>query len=475
MKKSFIQLSVIQIAIVMQIAVIILPSFSFAQYAKLHDFSDAYLGINPKGNLVSDGTFLYGMTFYGGKKKCGVIFKIMPDGSGYSKLLDFDSTGRSSGSYPTGSLITIGNFIYGMTGHGGSCNRGIIFKIKNDGTGYSKIYDFSGKENGSSPMGSLIWDGTFLYGMTEYGGLYNCGIIFKIKPDGTGYAKLLDFTGTENGSNPKGDLLFDGTFLYGMTAMGGTNNLGVIFKIMPNGTGYSKLLTFSKSPNGNTPFGSLISDGKFLYGMTSFGGTENNGTIFKIKPDGSGYLKLLDFAGYRNGGLPFGSLVSDGTSLYGMAGQGNRDMGIIFKIQPDGTGFSSLFVFSGAADGKGPRGSLFLQEKFLYGMTASGGAGNMGAVFKYGILGIVDENNEGDVFNIIPNSTKGMYIIETKENDCTLTITDVLGKNIYQPRIIPIVGGTKNEIDISKQPKGTYLLNFKAKNGTYSQMRIIYK
>ena len=55
--------------------------------------------------------------------------------------------------------------------------------------------------NGSGPLGSLISDGTFLYGMTKEGGRYNQvpmstignGIIFKIKPDGSDYIKLLVF------------------------------------------------------------------------------------------------------------------------------------------------------------------------------------------------------------------------------------------------------------------------------------------
>ncbi|MDP1746501.1 MAG: hypothetical protein Q8L90_13050, partial [Bacteroidota bacterium] len=84
---------------------------------------------------------------------------------------------------------------------------------------YTKLFDFEGT-NGSKPFGSLISDGTFLYGMTPLGGtgtacFGGCGVIFKIKSDGTGYTKLLDFTGTTNGNIPMGSLISDGTFLYG--------------------------------------------------------------------------------------------------------------------------------------------------------------------------------------------------------------------------------------------------------------------
>ena len=70
---------------------------------------------------------------------------------------------------------------------------------------------------------------------------------------------------------------------------------------------YTKLLDFD-SINGKYPFGDLFSDGSFLYGITQNGGTNDNGVVFKIKPDGTGYSKLLDFTG---SGTPVGSLISD--------------------------------------------------------------------------------------------------------------------------------------------------------------------
>lgn len=201
----------------------------------------------------------------------------------YEKLLDF--SGIVNGQFPFGSLVSDGTFLYGMTFEGGTNDSGVVFKIKPDGTGYSKLLDFTGT-NGSNPTstGSLIFDGTFLYGMTYRGGI-GSGVIFKIKPDGTGYSKLLAFTGN-NGSLPNGSLVSDGTLLYGMTTYGGANGVGTIFQIMPDGTGYSDLHDFEGTPDGRNPFGSLFSDGTFLYGTTTAGGTSNAclggcGTLFK--------------------------------------------------------------------------------------------------------------------------------------------------------------------------------------------------
>jgi uncharacterized repeat protein (TIGR03803 family) len=382
MKRS----KLIIVAIFLTVTIFVFPTFANAQYTKLHDFDTDVNGGLPYGSLISDGTFLYGMTaFYGNFQ--GVIFKIKPDGTGYIKLLDFD--GVTNGASPEGSLVFDGTFLYGMAQTGGNFNLGVIFKIKPDGTGYAKLLDFGGAINGSLPYGSLNFDGTFLYGMTRTGGSNDLGVIFKIKTDGTGYVKLLDFAGTTNGSYPAsmGSLISDGTFLYGITNYGGTNNLGVIFKIKTDGTGYVKLLDFAGTTNGSYPYSSLVSDGTFLYGMTNGGGINNMGVVFKIKSDGTGYIKLLDFAGTANGRTPTGSLLFSGNFLYGTTvGGGASDQGVIFKIMSDGTNYVKLFDFAGTANGSEPYNALIPIGNSLYGMTHTGGSGSFGGagvIFKY--------------------------------------------------------------------------------------------
>jgi len=76
--------------------------------------------------------------------------------------------------------------------------------------------------------------------MTGAGGTNEMGTVFKIMPDGTGFVKLLDFDST-NGSGPHGSLIYDGTFLYGMTSGGGTNGRGVMFKYALGAVGIDEL------------------------------------------------------------------------------------------------------------------------------------------------------------------------------------------------------------------------------------------
>jgi gliding motility-associated-like protein len=354
-------------------AICLLPTFSFAQYTRLHEFSGVADAQYPTGDLFSDGNFLYGMSYHGGINGMGAIFKVKLDGTGIVKLLDF--AGASNGGRPFGSLTSDGTFLYGMTGIGGINSMGVIFKIKTDGSAYTKLLDFSGTANGGNPNGSLIYDGTFLYGMTYGGGANGTGLVFKIKTDGSGFTKLLDFTGL-NGSNPYGSLNTDGTFLYGMTFKGGAYGKGLIFKIKPDGTGYSKVHDFSGIYGAGQ--GSLISDGDFLYGMG--GGIYGWGNIFKVKKDGSAYASLFDFDDI-NGGSPQGSLIYVCPFLYGMTMRGNANYGVAFKIKTDGAEFTNLINFT--QTGKEPYGSFISVGTELYGMTCYGGSFDDGTIFKY--------------------------------------------------------------------------------------------
>lgn len=72
---------------------------------------------------------------------------------------------------------------------------------------------------------------------------------------------------------------------------------------------------------------------------------------------------------------------------------------------------------------------------------------------------------------IFPNPNNGTFIIEAKENDYRIIITNVLGEIISQFEI----KNQKSEIDLSKQPNGIYFINIKTEKGTAVQKLIINK
>src|SRR5271155_5666587 len=98
----------------------------------------------------------------------------------YSDLMNFNGSNSPSGAFPGGSLILSGNVLYGMTSEGGANNDGNIFSVHLDGSGFKDLYDFKGTPDGANPNGSLILLGNMLYGMTEAGGTSGKGSIFTI-------------------------------------------------------------------------------------------------------------------------------------------------------------------------------------------------------------------------------------------------------------------------------------------------------
>jgi uncharacterized repeat protein (TIGR03803 family) len=72
-----------------------------------------------------------------------------------------------------------------------------------------------------------------------------------------------------------------------------------------------------------------------MYGTTDGGGSNGGGTVFKLNPDGKGYQVLYNFgAGSADGQIPAAGLVhaSDG-SLYGTTSRGGQDGdGTVFTV-----------------------------------------------------------------------------------------------------------------------------------------------
>jgi uncharacterized repeat protein (TIGR03803 family) len=189
-----------------------------------------------------------------------------------------------------------------------------------------------------------------------------------------------------NPKNPQAGLVQanDGNF-YGATAFGGAaGENGTIFRITPNGV-LTPLFSFN-STNGSRPVSSLIqgSDGA-LYGTTAFGGTNgDNGTVFKITTSGA-FTPLFSFNG-TNGSRPMSSLVQGSDSnFYGTTSAGGlmANNGTVFRISPSGT-FTALLSFSGANGSFPAAGLVQGSDGNLYGTTQFGGTNNSdnGTVFK---------------------------------------------------------------------------------------------
>jgi uncharacterized repeat protein (TIGR03803 family) len=90
--------------------------------------------------------------------------------------------------------------------------------------------------------------------------------------------------------------------LYGTTYTGGANAGGTVFKITPDGT-LTTLYSFcsqSGCADGSGPYAPLVqaTNGN-LYGTTGNGGSNGDGTVFKITPSGK-LTNLYNFCSQTN-------------------------------------------------------------------------------------------------------------------------------------------------------------------------------
>ena len=175
-----------------------------------------------------------------------------------------------------------------------------------------------GGTDGAQPFAGLVrGDDGALYGTATGGGRNNLGAVFKVQDDGTGYQTLHDFA-RHDGAGVFAGLAKgpDGT-LYGVTAFGGASNQWHRFRIDPDGTDFAVLHEFD-GPTGAEPQATLLwGPDDALYGVTSVGGALGRGVIFRLTPAGA-YTKLHDFDG-PNGDTPYlsGVVLGPDDALYG--------------------------------------------------------------------------------------------------------------------------------------------------------------
>jgi hypothetical protein len=288
----------------------------------IYSFKGGDDGYVPFGDLTFDGASnLYGVTLFGGGKGaglcdpyyqgCGTVFKLSPPtkkgGKWNETVLDSFAAG-TDGYNPNGGLLLDGEAtIYGTTALGGNqlCNFqqyevgcGIIFKLVPP----AKISEpwterillrFTDGKGGAGPNGNLIFDTKGrLYGSASGGNAAGCGVAYRMTRAGSSKwseAVLYEFTCEDGISNPQAGYVFDGSGNLYSTALGGSTNKGVLYRLQPSinremfSWTFELLYTFQGAPDCNHPTeGPLVlaaSGG--MYG-TAGGGKANQGCIFEV-------------------------------------------------------------------------------------------------------------------------------------------------------------------------------------------------
>ncbi|SDL24747.1 Por secretion system C-terminal sorting domain-containing protein [Catalinimonas alkaloidigena] len=350
----------------------------------------APLGKNSDGqSLLQIGDYLYGTCRDGGQYQYGTFFRYSLQDHTVEKLHDFNNTNApNDGIFPVGTLVDgQDGYIYGIAvddQYGQVAPNGIVstsgvaylYQIALDGSSYTTLAEVTDDDDNRYEVfwGVIRGSDGFLYTTEGGGGYYgqsflgNYGLVYRLNTSGS----LVDPIGdgiSSPGWDMNGLLEASNGYLY-YTARSKVGEFGqfteddVLMRVKrDNPDGYEVLHDFSTA-DGLEPFGRLVEGpGSYLYGLTSEGGANGYGTVFRIKLDGTGFQKLYDFT-EANGTHPVGNLsLGADQLLYGLTRfGGSHDAGTLFSISLDGATFTKLHDFS-ALDGSQPRGAvLFLDD-----------------------------------------------------------------------------------------------------------------
>jgi uncharacterized repeat protein (TIGR03803 family) len=170
-----------------------------------------------------------------------------------------------------------------------------VFELSPSASGWTEtiLYRFQGGEDGEVPVAGLVLDAAGnLYGGTKLGGPATGGTIFQLAPSSQGWSfKVLCGL---YGAPPYNGGLWNSLTpdssgnLYG-TAFWDPDGVGMLFKVVPQGNGWTCTQIYSFRGSGqygpSQPEGGIVLDANGnIYGTSSYGGRNNAGTIWKIAP-----------------------------------------------------------------------------------------------------------------------------------------------------------------------------------------------
>jgi uncharacterized repeat protein (TIGR03803 family) len=310
----------------------------------------------------------------------------------FSVLHNF--TGGSDGSNPqVGLTIDAGGRLYGTAGTGGA-GFGTVFQMKRAGSGwiFTSLHSFTGGNDGAAPLGRVIFgpNGT-LYGNTHSGGGGRCdggcGTVFNLQPQPRVCNHTLcpwmervlyAFQGgfLDDGLGAIGNVAFDQAGnLYGATSGGGVQFDGTVYELIPSMGGWTENVLYSFAGGQNDGAGPLTGPtfgyGGNLYGTTANGGPYNRGVVYELTPSGSGWTEnvIHSFVPATDGGYPQGVIADSAGNLYGGTSLGGQyGGGTIFQLTPSNGSWTFTVVYQLTEGGCGVVGPLVMDAaNNLYG------------------------------------------------------------------------------------------------------------
>jgi uncharacterized repeat protein (TIGR03803 family) len=249
-------------------------------------------------------------------------------------LLGFDAPPRAP--LRAGVVHHAGNSYFGAS-EGGESNCGAIMSTSylpsyiNQAAPLFHFTGLAGERPGNVPSGSLLVVGDWLWGTTVKGGVGDAGTVFKYHLITGEFVCVMQFGAHEAGSagylgvNPEWGLAtVDGSEVWGYTS----SSPGRIFKVstatneaVPVATIHEAVITSEQSLVGELVFDGVDS----LWACSRTGGANGLGSVFKVAPSTGNVTRVVDFSGdgpSAPGQSPQVGLVFHAGSLWGVCQPG---------------------------------------------------------------------------------------------------------------------------------------------------------
>ncbi len=255
--------------------------------------------------------------------------------------------------------------------------------------------------DGAEPLAGLVADSSGnLYGTTDEGGTQGVGTVFELTPDGQGgwtYKEIYSaIGGVAIAIDSQGNLYVTVDIAS-----------GDIFELSPVAGGtwvVSHVYGFTGTYDGSDSTAPVIVDANGdVYG-TTLNGAYGCGAVFELIPFGNQWLEqtlhIFTCGGGApgpDGAYPEGSLIMDragnlyGTTAYGGTGNGQ---GVVFKLHLTANGWKETVLYNfqgGPNDGAYPQGNLIMDR-----------AGNLYGITSYGFSSDPSKRGTGGVYKLTP-------------------------------------------------------------------------
>jgi uncharacterized repeat protein (TIGR03803 family) len=262
----------------------------------LHNFGSSRDGECPTSKLLLDSAGnLYGTTNAGGAHGNGTVFELSHKfGAAWEEKILYNFASNNTSNVVSALVSDAAGNLYGTTQNGGTYYYyGTVFEVSPQAGGTwtkTTLHSFNHDNNvdGFYPYG-VVFDGQGnLYGTTYGGGSSNSGAAYELSPGSGGVWTESIIYSFALGNSPDAVIFGPSGGLYGITDRAGTNGFGTVFDLSPQAGGswaLTTLYSFAGGADGEYPLGSLLVDSSGnLYGITTFGGTYDGGTAYKIVP-----------------------------------------------------------------------------------------------------------------------------------------------------------------------------------------------